>query len=147
MNPSLFNYLLASVLSDDKNMEIPKSYNPKVNLQTLAEKVKNSFPDFDEELLYSMFPERKEITASKLFSLFDEENMLDIKFNENLDAAFDEQFLSETKLRELMKSMNFPELTKKEMGILMDGFDMNKDGMVSRADFMAVVQEVIRNKI
>lgn len=33
------------------------------------------------------------------------------------------------------------------MGILMEGFDVNKDGMVSRADFMSIVHEVINNKI
>lgn len=40
MSQNLFNYLMGSILSEDKTIEIPKNYNPKINLQTLAEKVK-----------------------------------------------------------------------------------------------------------
>ena len=92
----------------NKAAEVTSNSNPKISLEKLAERVKAVYPQFCENDLYGLFPERKEVNALKLYQLFDEQNCLDIDFKEDLSVVFEGQYLSPEKLDGLMKEMGFP---------------------------------------
>ena len=139
MDFELFNYLVKSLSTTDKNGSFDLSITATISVEQLSEKIRKIDVHADLDELQNLFEGRKDITSEELYHLFSDHKQMDPM--QQSYAIFDEDgYFSETKLRKLMNEMGFEPLRPKDMDIMKECFDHDGDRRVSRKDFETVLE-------
>mgnify|MGYP000884257026 CR=1 FL=1 len=106
MDFELFNYLVHSLATNDKNGAVELAATATISVEQLSDRIKKVDPRADLDELQNLFEGRKDITSEELYHLFSDHKQLDPM--QQSYAIFDEDgYLSEPKLRKLMNEMGF----------------------------------------
>jgi Ca2+-binding EF-hand superfamily protein len=145
MDFELFNYLVKSLSSTDKNITFDPNTSSTISVDMLSDRIRKIDPHADLDELQNLFEGRRDITAEELFHLFNDQRQVQLEPMKQSYAIFDEDgYLSETKLRKLMDDMGFEPLRPKDMAIMMESFDNDGDRRVSRKDFETVIEIAVQ---
>ncbi len=88
MDFELFNYLITSLSTNDKNASFNPAVTATISVEQLSEKIRRMDPRADLDELQNLFEGRKEFTAEELYHLFNDHKQLDPM--QQIYAIFDE---------------------------------------------------------